>query len=81
LPGAKNGVAAPNTASNYRHLVNAVVTSTLKLSAADRAAMNLDNKKSFGQIEQQKCASVASATNTKIELHESSGKLESYFKD
>lgn len=75
LPGFQNGVKnAPTTVSQYRPLTTAMVTSTLKLSAGDRAAMNLDNKKSFGSIEQQRCANVASATNTKIELHESADK-------
>lgn len=72
LPGAKAGVPVQNAGSNYRPLTLAIVTSTLKLSAADRAA--LGNQKSFGQAEQQSCAKVAAATNTKIELHESSDK-------
>jgi hypothetical protein len=72
LPGSKVAAAQPSANSNFRPLTLAVVTSTLKLSASDRAA--LGNQKSFGQAEQQSCAKVAAATNTKIELHESSDK-------
>lgn len=75
LPGAKvGGTQAPqaNNASNFRPLTLAVTTAKLVLSASDRAS--LGNQKSFGQVEQQTCAKIATATNTKIELHESSDK-------
>ncbi|KAI6172476.1 ViGiLN-like protein [Aphelenchoides besseyi] len=72
LPEAK-APSAPTTGAWARRLTSAVVTETFKLSSEERAAMNLGSK-SFGQAEQQKCGQVAAATNTKIELCESSDK-------
>lgn len=51
LPGAKGGAPVSHGVSGYRQLTTANITATLKLSAGDRAVMNLDSKKSFGQIE------------------------------
>jgi hypothetical protein len=45
LPGAKLQSAVNITsATTYRPLIRAIVTETLKLSAAERAAMNLGNQ-------------------------------------